>query len=324
MADQNSNMASRKGEVSGSFLVGLVQSFGNLAIMPLGGNAVQLEQLSPDNWYPLTLFIDILHEIERTLPSFNTLFFRAGMNFLQIWYEHGPGKNMIHSGLEWLHANDISGGYNSVVRGGAPDEIGWCLLRSIDEKAGIAIYENVTPLSLDYVKGVFYGGCVLFDDMDYVTVNGTCEPYLQNSLFNNITITVRFRMKHEATLALESRIAALQPGSTLQLNSEELESLLWNYKNLQYRIDLNEQYFNDINALLKNTVIEAQRINIELETALAHVRELTELLRICAWCHKIRDSNEVWQPVDKYLAENINATFTHGVCPECRAKFLTP
>lgn len=324
MEDLESGMNSAKGEVSGSFLLGLVQSFGNQAIMPLVGNVLKKEHLVPENWYPHTLLIDTLHEIEKSLPSFDNLFFRAGINFLRIWYEYGPGKTMIHSGLDWLHANDSSGGYNSVVRGGAPDEIGWCLLKSIDEEAGIAIYENVMPLSLDYVKGVFYGGCVLFDDMEYVTVDGISEPYALNPTFNNMTITVRFRLKHKGTMELESRIASLQPGSTLHVNSEDLESLIWIYKGLQYRNHLDERYFNDINALLNHTVLEGQRINAELQTALAHVKELTELIRICAWCHKIRDNNEVWQPVDKYLAENINATFTHGVCPDCRAKFLTP
>lgn len=69
------------------------------------------------------------------------------------------GKDMIFSSLDWVHLNDPVLGYNSVVRGGSREEIGWCDIRYFDEEKGIAIYDNVTqmhgPLLLAYIMVVF-------------------------------------------------------------------------------------------------------------------------------------------------------------------------
>ena len=63
----------------------------------------------------------------------------------------------------------------------------------------------------------------------------------------------------------------------------------------------------------------AERI-AELEAALARIRRLEGLLPICAWCKRIRNAMNAWEPLEIYLSEHSEATFTHGMCPECRAK----
>jgi PAS domain S-box-containing protein len=60
--------------------------------------------------------------------------------------------------------------------------------------------------------------------------------------------------------------------------------------------------------------------NAELETALARVKSLSGLLPICAGCKKIRDGQDYWHQVDSYIAMHSEATFTHGLCPECIRK----
>jgi two-component system sensor histidine kinase/response regulator len=259
---------SAKGEVAGAFLLGLVQSFYNLSILPQGGLALDVEQLSPTEWYPYTKLMDALQSISKTFASSEHLFFRAGIHFLRIWYEHGPGKTMIHSGMDWLHANDSSGGYNSVVRGGSKETIGWCLMQSLDEEQGIAVYENVMPLSLEFVKGIFYGGCILFEDFEYVDVSGVSEPYPANAAFNKFYITVRFRKKAmRPGPSLDQRIDALGFGANLDLTADEIQSLVWRYKDLKLSNTLNGHYYGDINVILSNAVAEGQRISKELEVS---------------------------------------------------------
>lgn len=256
-----------KGEVSGAFLLGLVDSFQNLSLLPLSeGVSLHLSQINPLQWYSYKLLITVLHDIEEAHPSEDILF-HAGVNFLRIWYEQGPGKTMINSGLDWLYANNDSGGYNSVVRGGNRDEIGWCLLQSIDTEAGVAVYENVMPLSADFVKGVFYGGCVLFDDMEWVEVDSVSEPYASNPSFYRIIITVKFRFKpKDSCLDLDVRINNLQLGSTLSLKPSEIESLIWRYKGLRYQNELNERYGASVNAVLTNAVSSVRISAIAFET----------------------------------------------------------
>lgn len=54
--------------------------------------------------------------------------------------------------------------------------------------------------------------------------------------------------------------------------------------------------------------------------SLEDVNELTALQRllpICAHCKKIRDDKEYWSSIEEYLAERLDLSFSHGVCPEC-------
>jgi DNA-binding response OmpR family regulator len=57
----------------------------------------------------------------------------------------------------------------------------------------------------------------------------------------------------------------------------------------------------------------------ELEDALAHVKQLRGLLPMCAWCKKIRNDSNYWQQLEVYISENSEASFSHGICPQCYA-----
>lgn len=54
-----------------------------------------------------------------------------------------------------------------------------------------------------------------------------------------------------------------------------------------------------------------------LSSALSEVKQLSGLLPICANCKKIRDSRGGWQPLESYISAKSEATFSHGICPEC-------
>jgi len=69
--------------------------------------------------------------------------------------------------------------------------------------------------------------------------------------------------------------------------------------------------------------ILAQRVR-ELENALSRVKTLQGLLPICSYCKKIRDDRNYWQQVDAYISEHSEAQFSHGICPECYARFVQP
>jgi phosphoserine phosphatase RsbU/P len=62
--------------------------------------------------------------------------------------------------------------------------------------------------------------------------------------------------------------------------------------------------------------------NAELEAALAHVKTLSGLLPICSGCKKIRDDKGYWSHVESYVQQHSEATFTHGLCPDCTRKYF--
>lgn len=63
--------------------------------------------------------------------------------------------------------------------------------------------------------------------------------------------------------------------------------------------------------------------NAQLQEALENVKTLKGLLPICANCKKIRDDQGGWQQIEIYIKNRSEASFSHGICPECR-KILYP
>ena len=67
----------------------------------------------------------------------------------------------------------------------------------------------------------------------------------------------------------------------------------------------------------------ADRVS-QLEAAMGRVKQLHGLLPICAYCKKIRDDQNYWQRVEEYVSAHTDAQFSHGICPECYERILTP
>ena len=67
-----------------------------------------------------------------------------------------------------------------------------------------------------------------------------------------------------------------------------------------------------------------------LHKALNTIKTLESLLRICCHCKKMRKPNgdsrnpESWQSIESYVTERTDSQFTHGICPECMAKYYGP
>ena len=58
-----------------------------------------------------------------------------------------------------------------------------------------------------------------------------------------------------------------------------------------------------------------------LRDALDHVKRLQGLLPICMYRHKIRTDQQSWQQIELYIHEHSEATFTHGMCPDCAENY---
>jgi sigma-B regulation protein RsbU (phosphoserine phosphatase) len=63
----------------------------------------------------------------------------------------------------------------------------------------------------------------------------------------------------------------------------------------------------------------AERV-VELQQALASVKQLSGLLPICSYCKRVRGDEDYWQQVESYVADRTDAEFSHGVCPNCLEK----
>jgi len=70
----------------------------------------------------------------------------------------------------------------------------------------------------------------------------------------------------------------------------------------------------------KKAEAERELLIKSLEEALANVKTLSGLLPICAGCKQIRDDKGFWSQVETYVTAHSDATFTHGLCPDCVCK----
>lgn len=76
--------------------------------------------------------------------------------------------------------------------------------------------------------------------------------------------------------------------------------------------------------LAQNSSTHARRtaaLNLELKAALEEVKTLSGLLPICAGCKRIRDDGGYWNQIERYISNHSDASFSHGICPECAVKF---
>lgn len=74
----------------------------------------------------------------------------------------------------------------------------------------------------------------------------------------------------------------------------------------------------------ERSVIEQQKRAIkELRISLAKASMLNGLLPICSGCKMIRDKEGNWHQIEGYIMEHSEASFSHGICPDC-TKILYP
>jgi sigma-B regulation protein RsbU (phosphoserine phosphatase) len=69
---------------------------------------------------------------------------------------------------------------------------------------------------------------------------------------------------------------------------------------------------------------EAIRMRLEVAERIlkytAQIRQLQEMIPVCSYCHKVRDTHDYWDKVESYIQKETGSRFSHGACPECYDK----
>ena len=63
-----------------------------------------------------------------------------------------------------------------------------------------------------------------------------------------------------------------------------------------------------------------KELKTSVDEAMAKIKVMDGLIPICANCKKIRDDKGYWDQLEGYIQSHSDATFTHGICPECNEK----
>lgn len=154
-------------QLSGVFIGSLSRACVNLGYL-LGPEA-DVEDTTPDGWYPASRFTNVLTRLASRFAHFDPIAERVGMEMMKLWYEAGPGHQIVRRGVDFLAHQASSEGYRSVVRG--PDAvIGQFVLETLDEAAGLAVVRSTTPFDRALERGILRGGMGLCGDLVYVDV----------------------------------------------------------------------------------------------------------------------------------------------------------
>ena len=71
---------------------------------------------------------------------------------------------------------------------------------------------------------------------------------------------------------------------------------------------------------LRARLLVAERI-VNLQDRVKH---LEGILPTCMYCKKIRDEANKWVHIEQYITQRTEASFSHGVCPECYNNVVRP
>ena len=169
-------MAKQDIELLGVFLQSLAAACVNLQIVARD-QATAILSTQPQQWYPAAHYIDFLRSLSQRYEHFEPIKERIGAEMMRLWYEHGPGRTVIDSGVGFLRYQTSSAGYHSVVRGPAAD-IGAFTLEELDETAGRARVRSTSPFDRTMERGILLGGMGLTSDLVYIDVDNAADPSL--------------------------------------------------------------------------------------------------------------------------------------------------
>jgi hypothetical protein len=91
---------------------------------------------------------------------------------------------------------------------------------------------------------------------------------------------------------------------------------------LQHELAPNQEITFSLLSLLLGASADALATLNKTAQLTRQIETLNGLLPLCAWCKKVRNDSGYWEQIEEYVSTRSTASFTHGVCPECRKKIL--
>jgi YesN/AraC family two-component response regulator len=66
-----------------------------------------------------------------------------------------------------------------------------------------------------------------------------------------------------------------------------------------------------------NDMVKIRELNNKLQETLKKVKQLTEILPICANCNRIRDDEGNWHALEDYIEKHSESELSQVLCPDC-------
>ncbi|MBU1340133.1 MAG: GAF domain-containing protein [Proteobacteria bacterium] len=166
------------------------------------------------------------------------------------------------------------------------------------------------------------GKPVLIDD--YATWSKRIQHPLYDKLHSALGIPLKSKTRPIGVVGLGSFDPA-KPFGPNDLNhmsrfAELASAALENARlNADLQKELSERKQAEKSVRILNAELE-QRVadrTLKLEQAFSEIKQLKGIVPICSKCKKIRDDKGYWNLLESYIEKHSEASFSHGICPEC-------
>ncbi|HIG57062.1 MAG TPA: response regulator [Candidatus Latescibacteria bacterium] len=117
------------------------------------------------------------------------------------------------------------------------------------------------------------------------------------------------QLEHLYVIMLTTRGTKDDIAEALQAGADDYLNKPFDRKEMQARIQVGKRVL-DLQIALTDRVRA-------LEESIKREKHLQGLLPICSYCKKIRDDQNYWQQVERYVETRADVSFSHSICPEC-------
>ncbi len=137
----------------------------------------------------------------------------------------------------------------------------------------------------------------------------SCQHLPLTESTTGLWIWLNFKAQDSSPLPLHCYVVTLDDGNHLILGGH---LMLTNDKILQQMTIMSNE--------MANMTRDLHRKNRELQEAHANIKILSGIIPICMHCKEIRDDKGYWNKLEKFITENSEAQFSHGLCEQCLKK----
>lgn len=156
------------------------------------------------------------------------------------------------------------------------------------------------------------------DSLDYFTERGTFFSNNNTHLLNSLTEEKLQNNTRNYCNSCGYESVALIP---IKTKEENIGLIQLNDKRQGMITDTLLQFCEKLGEVI-GMAVQNNLTYWKLKDSLREIKELQELLPICANCKKIKDDDGYWESLERYFYKNTHIDFTHGLCPECLEKAL--
>jgi len=158
---------------------------------------------------------------------------------------------------------------------------------------------NVRIVIISAVLSILFGYCAYFVHKYIPRIIDDKDMWL-TTVFGILAIWFAFRMS--TTLFIEAPIVNFMKSSAVQ--------------GMAFVVF----FCGNIFIVTGLIILNSQRVEFDLLTAIEEVRTLRGIIPICMHCKGIRDDSGCWNQLEKYITEHSEAQFSHGICEKCAKK----